>query len=466
MNKAEDAIRYSWAVGSSLSIYSRSKDTWFQGEITKIYVDSTTNKEWLMVKYDGDKKKSIQRLCKDIKPLIINNTDDIDDEEEQEAKQMSSIPLQSNDPRLKTKLAVIGYMKRNFKDFAYIIPSEIIPIIILFAELPWNITWKITDSLIKECMELLSEEVDLDDYKPQRIIGPSLIMSFNGHKFKYEATLTKSWKLAEKDTFKIGINRYVSWDDNPPVQEHKELKFWLEQFRVYNNNKWQKIASIEPHSSNVGNFWLPLAHIDDIKNMKELIFNFEPLELYVCTDYPAGYERFLLSRLDGKVVGGQHYYKGDIAIKSRCKYTWDIDKFEVNLMSNTGDSKAYKFASKNFDLINENWFLCMKPRENGKCEIGLRLVKTPYNVHMIECDVILKVDDMEEIVFKARKFTVLRSKGWLWQNFGETDEFFDGKQDMRITIDIDIKKVWSGTDWFSDSDTDIARDEWYRYNVV
>ena len=402
-------------------------------------------------------------MCKDIKPLIINNTDD--EQEEEEEKEITSSTLQSNDPRLKTKLAVIGYMRRNFKDFAYIIPKEIIPIIILFAEFPWNITWKITDSLIKECMDLLSEEVDMDNYKPQRIIGSPLIITFHGHKFKYEPVLTKSWKLSEKDTFKIGLNRYVSWDDNPATTEHKELKFWLEQFRVYNNNKWHKIASIEPHNGNVGSYWFPLVHIDELKTMKELIFNFELLELYVCTDYPSGYETFLLSRLDGKIIGGHHYYKSDICMKSKVDYTWDISKFELDLMKNNPDGKAYKFASKNFDLINENWFLCVKPRENGKCEIGLRLVKTPHNVHMIECDVRLKVGDMEEIVFKDRKFTVLKSKGWAWKNFGETDKFFDGKEELRITIDIEIKKVWSGSDWCADSEKDVSRTEWPRFNV-
>ena len=68
MSSDWDEIRYSWDVGSNVSIYSRSKNKWYDGEIIDIYIDNATNKEWFSVKYNGNKKKSIQRLCKDIKP--------------------------------------------------------------------------------------------------------------------------------------------------------------------------------------------------------------------------------------------------------------------------------------------------------------------------------------------------------------------------------------------------------------
>ena len=64
----DDSIRYSWTIGSICLIYSRSADKWFQGKIFNIYNDAS-NEEWLEVKYDGNKKKSIQRLCKFIQPL-------------------------------------------------------------------------------------------------------------------------------------------------------------------------------------------------------------------------------------------------------------------------------------------------------------------------------------------------------------------------------------------------------------
>ena len=77
VNSQYEEIRYLWKVGSMVSIFSRSKNTWFEGEIVYIYIDSSTNKEWFIVKYDQNKKKSIQRLCKDIKPITNNNKDHV-----------------------------------------------------------------------------------------------------------------------------------------------------------------------------------------------------------------------------------------------------------------------------------------------------------------------------------------------------------------------------------------------------
>ena len=48
-------LRYLWELGSSVSIYSRSKNKWFIGEITDIYIDDIT-KKWFIVKYNENKK--------------------------------------------------------------------------------------------------------------------------------------------------------------------------------------------------------------------------------------------------------------------------------------------------------------------------------------------------------------------------------------------------------------------------
>ena len=68
-------IRYEWKIGSMVSIFSRSVNSWFNGQIDDIYIDSITNKEWFIVKYGKNKKKSIQRLCEDIKPIDDNSVD-------------------------------------------------------------------------------------------------------------------------------------------------------------------------------------------------------------------------------------------------------------------------------------------------------------------------------------------------------------------------------------------------------
>ena len=67
----EEGIRYSWDIGSELLIYSHSSSKWFVGQIMDIYIefDNIQNKEWFIVKYNTTKKKTIQRFCKDIKPL-------------------------------------------------------------------------------------------------------------------------------------------------------------------------------------------------------------------------------------------------------------------------------------------------------------------------------------------------------------------------------------------------------------
>ena len=66
-----DSERYLSDLGSRCFIYSRSKCKWFKGQITDIHLDSETNEEWLVVKYNGNKRKKIQRLCKDFRPITI-----------------------------------------------------------------------------------------------------------------------------------------------------------------------------------------------------------------------------------------------------------------------------------------------------------------------------------------------------------------------------------------------------------
>ena len=61
-------IRLKWNVNSKCSLYSRSKEKWYEGEIVDVFNDKQTNAEWLMVRY-GPKKKRVQRFCADIKPI-------------------------------------------------------------------------------------------------------------------------------------------------------------------------------------------------------------------------------------------------------------------------------------------------------------------------------------------------------------------------------------------------------------
>eukprot|EP01084_Bolivina_argentea_P226089 381947_1 len=71
--------RVSWNIGSKCLIYSRSHKYWHNGEIANIFVDSNSNQEWLVVKYNQTKKKKIQRFSPDIKPLkyIYQSNDSI-----------------------------------------------------------------------------------------------------------------------------------------------------------------------------------------------------------------------------------------------------------------------------------------------------------------------------------------------------------------------------------------------------
>eukprot|EP01084_Bolivina_argentea_P042398 78175_1 len=61
--------RLTLSVNSPCSIFSRSKQQWFEGHITKIWVDNHTNQEWLVVKYGSNKSKKIQRFCEDLRVI-------------------------------------------------------------------------------------------------------------------------------------------------------------------------------------------------------------------------------------------------------------------------------------------------------------------------------------------------------------------------------------------------------------
>ena len=402
------------------------------------------------------------------------------------------------DPRLKYKLCVYGYIRENFKEFEYIIPSEIFPIIILFADNPLNITWKITPELIEQCAILLSptplklpkspksnqfclssdtsapDSSETDDdtevtqqQRPIRILGPAITITFHQHSFKYQVHLMKS---PQEKGLKIGLIRYLieneeeqKQNEDPRQAQYKEFKFWLEQYRVYKstdrrNPKWHKIAGLEGHNRNTDSYWLPMIGIEELKTMKELIFNFEPLKLTMCSQLD-----FIKSKLLNIDCNAMYYHRKDLYIKSRNHYKWDIDYQTLELMRNTDDGKIFKFASKNFDLVHENWYLCIKPRENGEVQIGLRLVKKPYNIYMIECNVELKVDEVSDGIH-YHEFTVLKSSGWLWRPFGKTEKFFfDGRDSLQIEVDIQINNVWRGVHCCSEQ---LPRQEWRKYHVI
>ena len=65
--------RFLWKIGSLCSVYSRSNRQWYNAIILDIFIDANTKKEWLIVRYDNSKRKTIQRLCKDIKPLYTDD---------------------------------------------------------------------------------------------------------------------------------------------------------------------------------------------------------------------------------------------------------------------------------------------------------------------------------------------------------------------------------------------------------
>ena len=75
MSRSKTDPRLTLEIGSKCLIYSRSKKLWFEGIVDNIYIDDTTNKEWLEVKYSDKKRKKIQRFCEDLQAVDDNHED-------------------------------------------------------------------------------------------------------------------------------------------------------------------------------------------------------------------------------------------------------------------------------------------------------------------------------------------------------------------------------------------------------
>ena len=105
-------LRYSWDLYSECMIYSRSKNKWFHGEIIDIYIDQKSNKEWFIVEYNGNKKKTIQRFCKDIKPITINNKNNI----KQKQQHSSHDIMDNSEQKTESGLSAIYRMKNEIEE--------------------------------------------------------------------------------------------------------------------------------------------------------------------------------------------------------------------------------------------------------------------------------------------------------------------------------------------------------------
>ena len=385
--------------------------------------------------------------------------------------------LNSNDPRFEHKLCVFGYIRENFKEFEYIIPTAIIKDIILFSD-PSSIIWKINQELIDKCINLIEKErtylinPEKQNFKT-RILGPFIIISFHGFKFKYQCHLQG---CDTGDTLKIGLLRFLDIDfdingnndnnnnDNDD-QQYKELKFWLEHYRINKNNSWRKIVGIEGHNRNSDSYWLPFITINDLKNMKEIIFNIDPLRLTITSQID-----FIRSKLLHLEPNATYYYRKDIYIKKKVEYIWNINYDTLQIIKNSDNGQEYKFASKNFDLINKNWYICIKPRHNEQVEVGLRLVKIPYNVWCIKCKIKLLIDNEIEndnnnnnhIYYQ--EFTRLKSSGWLWKKLGKTKEFFNqNRKKIKICAKINIIKAYQGN---HNCGKLLSQNEWKQHNIL
>ena len=71
-NEISKYKREKWKIDSKLLIYSSSKSEWVEGIITKIRNDS--DGEWLVVSYNGSKRRKVQRYDERIKPIEIKSS--------------------------------------------------------------------------------------------------------------------------------------------------------------------------------------------------------------------------------------------------------------------------------------------------------------------------------------------------------------------------------------------------------
>eukprot|EP01083_Nonionella_stella_P060387 157710_1 len=68
MLSTDAMIRKQWKVGSKVEVYSSSKNKWYEGDITRIFIDSEG--EWLEVQYACGKVMRLKQIPRDDKDAI------------------------------------------------------------------------------------------------------------------------------------------------------------------------------------------------------------------------------------------------------------------------------------------------------------------------------------------------------------------------------------------------------------
>mmetsp|Transcript_7727 Transcript_7727/g.6978 ORF Transcript_7727/g.6978 Transcript_7727/m.6978 type:complete len:167 (+) Transcript_7727:1-501(+) len=89
LEEAERGARFLLDIGSECSVYSRSSKRWFDGYISKIFVDQHTNQEWFIVKYGNNKSKRMQRFCTDLKVKVTQQSQQSQYQQQSESKNIS-----------------------------------------------------------------------------------------------------------------------------------------------------------------------------------------------------------------------------------------------------------------------------------------------------------------------------------------------------------------------------------------
>lgn len=69
LDEDELLLRESWTTDNHCMIFSRSAKRFYLGRIDKIWTKIDTGEEWLLVHYNGRKKKEVQRFCPNIMSL-------------------------------------------------------------------------------------------------------------------------------------------------------------------------------------------------------------------------------------------------------------------------------------------------------------------------------------------------------------------------------------------------------------